>query len=478
MEFRVLGPVRALDGGSEVVLGGPRQRRLLAVLLLGEGRVVGVDRIVDAVWGDDEPPAGAGRTVLSYVSRLRSALGSGYVSTHAGGYVLARNGAVLDADRFERAVRAARLAPPADALTALSMALALWEGAAFGDLAGEAWCRPAAVRLDELRLLALEAREQARLDLGAHADAVAELDELVAGHPERDSFRGLLMLALFRCGRQADALRTFQEHRRHLADEIGLEPSRELVSLDRRIAVGDPALQFVTAGRSARGYVLAEVIGRGGFATVYRAVQPALQREVAVKVLRAEIADDPQFVSRFESEARVVARLEHPNVVPLYDFWREPGAAYLVFRYLRGGSVQAACRAGEPWPLARVTQLVEEVGAALGAAHAAGIVHGDVRPANVLLDAAGHFHLADFGLATDRTTPPPASPSAPLSRRTSARPAQRRRRRRHRAIRPARARGDGRRAARRHRGVPPIWRSSPVWPAVPPRRAPTSGTRR
>ena len=405
MEFRVLGPVRATAAGTEASLGGARQRRLLAVLLLGDGRVVGLDRIIEAVWGEEEPPAGASRTVLSYVSRLRTALGEGYVSTRDEGYLLDRNGAMVDADQFAAMVREATDASPARALLLLDEALSLWGGRAFGDLADEDWCRPGATRLEELRLVALEARGQARLDVGSHAEAVPELEQLVVEHPLRDRFRAQLMLALFRSGRQAEALRSFQRHRHVLADETGLDPSRELVELERRIALADPTLQFVTAGRTKRGYVLADVIGEGAFGTVYRAVQPSVGREVAVKVVRAELADDPDYVRRFEGEARLVARLEHPHIVPLYDFWREPGAAYLVFRYVRGGNAEAAGAAERRWPLARVGRLVEEIGAALAAAHDAGVIHRDVKPANVLFDEAGNAYLADFGIATDAVEP-------------------------------------------------------------------------
>jgi serine/threonine protein kinase len=136
------------------------------------------------------------------------------------------------------------------------------------------------------------------------------------------------------------------------------------------------------AGRAARGYVLADEIGSGSFGTVYRAVQPSVGREVAVNVVRAELADDPEYVRRFETEARLVARLEHPHIVPLYDFWLEPGGADLVFRYVRGGT--AAGRHAGPWPLVEVERLATDVGAALGIAHAAGVTHRDVKPANVL----------------------------------------------------------------------------------------------
>jgi DNA-binding SARP family transcriptional activator len=158
MQFRVLGTVGVVGDEGEVALGGPRQRRLLAVLLLGAGRTVSTDRIVTAVWGDGEPPDGASKTLLSYVSRLRSALGDGWVVTAGDGYVLERRQATMDADRFEELVDRARTAKPADALATLDEALALWHGRAFGELADEEWCRGGATRLEELRLVALELR--------------------------------------------------------------------------------------------------------------------------------------------------------------------------------------------------------------------------------------------------------------------------------------------------------------------------------
>ena len=407
MDFYLLGGVRVVSDGVDVPLGGPRQRRLLAVLLLGEGRVVGIDRIVEAVWGDGVPPVGATRTVQSYASRLRTALGDGFVSPRAEGYGLDRRDVTVDAERFVAGVRAAAMEPPAAAVRLLDEALGLWHGRAFGEFADEEWCRPAVVRLEEVRVVALETRVQASLDLGAHVEVVPELERLVAEHPLRDRFWAQLMVALFRSGRQADALRAFHRHRGVLADEVGLDPSRELVELERRIAVADPSLAFVTVGRSVRGYVLTEVIGEGEFGAVYRAVQPGVGRDVAVKVVRPELADDPGYVRRFEGEARLVARLEHPHIVPLYDFWREPGAAYLVFRFTRGGTVADDARDGSRWSLGRVNRLVEEIGDALVAAHAAGVVHGDVSSANVLLDEQGNAYLSDFGIAVGAGRLPP-----------------------------------------------------------------------
>ena len=158
------------------------------------------------------------------------------------------------------------------------------------------------------------------------------------------------------------------------------------------------------SGRAIRGYALGERIGAGGFGAVYRAVQPLVEREVAIKIILPQYANHPEFIRRFEAEAQLVARLEHPHIVPLYDYWREPGVAYLVMRLLRGGSVQAMLQGG-PLPLETVARMLEQIGSALGAAHRAGVVHRDLKPANILLDEDTNAYLADFGIAKNLGNP-------------------------------------------------------------------------
>ncbi len=152
------------------------------------------------------------------------------------------------------------------------------------------------------------------------------------------------------------------------------------------------------ATTTVHGFELLERIGEGAFGVIHRGRQISVDREVAVKAIRSEYADDPEFAERFELEARLVARLEHPHIAPLYDYWREDGRAYLVMRYFDGGSLKDALARG-PWRLDRAARLIEEVGSALSLAHAAGVVHRDVKPANVLLDASGAAYLSDFGIA-------------------------------------------------------------------------------
>jgi len=157
-------------------------------------------------------------------------------------------------------------------------------------------------------------------------------------------------------------------------------------------------------GRAIRGYALAERIGMGGMGSVYRAVQPNVEREVAVKIILPAFANHPDFIRRFEAEAQLVARLEHPHIVPLYDYWREPGVAYLVMRLLRGGNVQNLIGQG-PVPIEITAHMLEQICSALNAAHRIGVIHRDLKPANVLLDEDNNAYLADFGIAKNLGDP-------------------------------------------------------------------------
>ncbi|MET0146892.1 MAG: BTAD domain-containing putative transcriptional regulator [Ilumatobacteraceae bacterium] len=231
--------------GEAVSLGGPRQRAVLARLALVSGQVVTVDRLVDDVWAGD-PPVTAVNTLQSYVSLLRRALGDAQLLRREGpGYVLVIERGVLDAARFEDRVadaRASLATDPQTALTHLEAGLAEWHGPVLADVADEEWARPAAVRWDELRLEALEARFDALLALGRHGEAVGELERTVDEYPLREAFARRLMVALYRSGRQADALRVFSKTRSVLADELGLDPTPELADLQTAILNHDPEL--------------------------------------------------------------------------------------------------------------------------------------------------------------------------------------------------------------------------------------------
>jgi DNA-binding SARP family transcriptional activator len=246
MEFRLLGPLEVSERGRPLPLGGPKQRSLLAFLLLRANELVPVELLVDELWGES-PPATVGKSVQIYVSRLRKQLGEGRLVTRAPGYLLRLDPSELDAARFEQLVGAARGADPAAAATTLREALALWRGPALADLAYEPFAQAPAARLEELRLHALEALMDAELANGRHAELVGELEALVAGQPLREPLRGQLMLALDRCGRQADALDAYQEARAALTDELGIEPSRALRELQEAILRQDPGLDLAPA---------------------------------------------------------------------------------------------------------------------------------------------------------------------------------------------------------------------------------------
>ncbi len=159
------------------------------------------------------------------------------------------------------------------------------------------------------------------------------------------------------------------------------------------------------SGRAIRGYALGERLGNGGMGVVYRAVQPLVEREVAIKIIMPMYANHPDFIRRFEAEAQLVARLEHPHIVPLYDYWREPSVAYLIMRLLRGGSVQSLLRGGTVLSSETVLRMMEQIGSALSSSHRAGVVHRDLKPANVLLDEDNNAYLADFGIAKNLSSP-------------------------------------------------------------------------
>ena len=245
MEFRVLGPLELWDEGGEVSLSGPKPRALLAVLLLHANEVVPTDRLIDELWGEDSPDDAAAALRVN-VSRLRKALPRDVLTTRSPGYLVRVEPDELDLHRFERLVDEGRglLARglAADASARLRDALSLWRGPALADFAYESFAQAAIARLEEIRLAALELRIEADLALGRHDELVAELEALVAEHPLRERLRRYLMTALYRSGRQAEALDAYQDARRALVDELGIEPGAALQELERAILRQDPAL--------------------------------------------------------------------------------------------------------------------------------------------------------------------------------------------------------------------------------------------
>jgi DNA-binding SARP family transcriptional activator len=239
LEFRILGPVQAVRDGRELELGGPKPRALLALLLVAPGRVIPAERLAEELWGG-RPPAEAAGTLRSYVSRLRTVLGlEAVLLARGGGYALAAEPELLDAARFERLAQAGRQALEGGAAAAaadrFAEALGLWRGRALADVAEVEPLAREAARLEELRLLAVEGRVEADLALGRAAEVTGELEGLVGEHPVRERLWRLLVLALYRAGRQADALAAYRRARDMLAAELGIEPGAELRALEQQV---------------------------------------------------------------------------------------------------------------------------------------------------------------------------------------------------------------------------------------------------
>jgi DNA-binding SARP family transcriptional activator len=246
VEFRVLGPIEATVEGRPVRLPAAKPRALLALLLLNRNRVVSVSRLVDELWGE-EPPETATKALQGYVSQLRKSLGADRVVTKPPGYSLRVVDGELDLDRFELLVREGReLLNAGDSKAAskgLEQALELWRGTPFVEFVSEPFARDAGARLEDARLAALEDRVEADLALGRHSRLIPELEELVANEPLRERPRAQLMLALYRSGRQADALELYRRTRETLSEELGIEPSLELQELERKMLQHDPSLE-------------------------------------------------------------------------------------------------------------------------------------------------------------------------------------------------------------------------------------------
>jgi DNA-binding SARP family transcriptional activator/streptogramin lyase len=255
VEFRILGPLELVEEGRQVELAGGRQRALLALLLLHANEVVSSDRLIDGLWGE-RPPATAPKVLQNAVSQLRRALGDGLIVTRAPGYLLRVEPDAIDARRFESLVadgkEALAVGRAEDAARILRDALVLWRGPPLDEFAYEPFAEAEAARLQELRLRTLEERVEADLALGRHADLVGELERLVTAHPLRERPRGQLMLALYQSGRQAEALRAYQEGRRLLSEELGLDPGADLQQLEQQILVRDRALEAPPLVRPSR----------------------------------------------------------------------------------------------------------------------------------------------------------------------------------------------------------------------------------
>lgn len=416
---RVFGGVTLYDENGPISVGGHRQQRLLALLALRGDSVAGLDWLAEHLWEDHQRPNDTVPTLRTYVSRLRSAFPEGsreWIETTSLGYRYAGPAESLEHQRFsllrDEATRARANGDPMAALGFLDDALSLWRGEPFSELDDVDWARGEIERLHQDRLEMLEERWEVSLALGRHTQITGELAAFTAEHGLRDRAVQQYALALHRSGRTTESLRVLSDHREALAELSGLDPSSGVVELEGRLLSADPSLSVEQFGRPLRGYRLLDQAGIGAFSVVWRAIQPSVQREVAIKQIRSELACQPDFIRRFEAEAQLVARLEHPHIVPLIDFWREPDSAYLVMRWLGGGTLERRLDDG-PLTVDETVNLARQIGGALSTAHAHGIVHRDVKSANILFDEEGNAFLGDFGIAMEATKS--TGPEAALS---------------------------------------------------------------
>ena len=419
LTIRVFGGIGVSDAGEPIGIGGPRQQRLLALLTIRAGAVVDIDWLAEHLWSDDDRPAATAPALRTYVSRLRRAFpeaAQSWIETVPSGYRLGAPEGVVEHLRVEALRTSAKEArdrqDPLAAQTLLDEALNLCRGDPFRELQDDPWARGRLEHLEQDRLEMMEERWETALALGRHTQITGELASFTSEHGLRDRAARQFALALHRSGRTPEALRVLTDHRRTVADETGLDPSQAVIELEQALFAGDASLDAESAGRPLRGYRLVEEAGVGAFAVVWRAIQPSVNREVAIKQIHSGLASQPEFIRRFEVEANLVARIEHPHIVPLIDFWRDPDSAYLVMRWLSGGTLEQRLDDG-PLSISETLVLAREIGGALSAAHGHGIIHRDVKTGNILFDEAGHGFLGDFGIALAAAES--AGPEAALS---------------------------------------------------------------
>jgi DNA-binding SARP family transcriptional activator/ABC-type glycerol-3-phosphate transport system substrate-binding protein/serine/threonine protein kinase len=437
MEFRVLGQLEAWRADERLPLGSFKQRSLLALLLINANHAIASDQIIDELWGD---AAGSDHhnALWVLVSRLRTVLEperarraeGGVLQTRASGYSVTIGAEDLDSTRFEHLVQEGRDllgVEPAAAAVVLGEALALWRGRPYEDFTYESFAQAEILRLDELRLETVELRIEADLRRGLAHGLVGELQALVRQHPFRERFTAQLMLALYRSGRRAEALQAYAHLRTTLADELGLDPTGELQSLEQHILNSAVEIDLpagpITNSRlvAIRGYELREPICSHALGTTYRAYQAVEGREVSITLVAPERANDAAFIRRLQIDPEFMANLVHPNILTVEDFWREPDGAYLVTRVFNGDTLAAASQQGVLAPEA-ASRVAADVDAALSAARDRGFVHVGVDPASILVEN-GHGFLHGFGFIPESLQHavgvPPLEVTDPYATRTA-----------------------------------------------------------
>lgn len=402
LEIRTLGGLAVTCAGNLLRTFKSRKVEALLVYLASTGRDHPRDVLAEMFW--------PGRSQSQAMANLRPALNN--LRQHVAPYVvITRDTAGMNpASRYW--VDAADFEARLDAVDRLQGsqpledALNLYRGdfleGFYVDSADfEDWATLERERLRFRMIAATDRLIACYLEQADYTAGIGQATRILQLDPLREESHRQLMLLLTLSGQRSAALAQYQTCCRVLMDELGVEPTSETTTLYERIRTGQ-AVPAVISSHKIRGYELRDRIGAGGFGEVYLAYQPAISREVAVKIILPRYANHPDFIRWFETEAQIIARLEHPFIVPLYDYWREPDGAYLVMRHLPT-SLRDKLRGG-PLTLPEALRLLNQIASALAAAHQNGVVHRDLKPANILLDTEGNAYLADFGIAQANPT--------------------------------------------------------------------------
>jgi DNA-binding SARP family transcriptional activator len=339
MQFRILGPLEVLENGHALDVGGSKQRALLAVLLLNANEVVSRDRLIDALW-NEQPPETAHKALQVYVSQLRRVLGKDRLVTKAPGYLLRVDAAELDLARFETHFDGAREVKAEKAAAQLREALALWRGAPLAEFGYDSFAQSEIARLEELRIACLEERVDADLAAGRHTELVGELEGLVKELPLRERLRSQLMIALYRCGRQAEALDAYKSARGVLVEEFGIEPSKSLRELEQAILRQDPSLDLPATSAETPEAIEAE---RGSFvgreselAEIADVVDRAIASRGGLVLLvgepgigKSRLADEATRHARARGARVLVGRCWEAGGAPAYWPWVQSLRSYI-----------------------------------------------------------------------------------------------------------------------------------------------------
>ena len=406
LSLSLLGPIAGTVNGRSLEMSSSRAQALLAYVAMNQEYPQRREALMELLW-PGMPPQSAQVNLRRALYLLRQALAAEDQSASDGLLLADRHTIQLDPDAnvnldVNRFCSLLRGSPSQEQL---EDAIALYRGDFLSDfyLADSApfeeW---AAAQRADLRRQALEAYDrlvQQLIRQEAYDAAQTFVQQQLLLDPLHERGHRHLMEILVRLGQRSQALAQYEMLCQLLLDELDAAPSPKTQALAAQIRQAELGTAMQPSDR-IRGYALKEQLGAGAFGVVYRGVQPVVGREVAIKIIAPEHANRPDFIRRFEAEARIIARLEHPYIVPLYDYWREPDGAYLVMRYLRGGSLRKLLRNG-PCDLERAVAILDQITAALAVAHRRGIVHRDIKPGNILLDEEGNAYLTDFGIAKE-----------------------------------------------------------------------------